>query len=51
MGKKKHFDKHRSIVFKLIPAVDKNNESRIMFQPVVPKKCTLTEEERQSIIK
>jgi hypothetical protein len=43
MGKKKLFDKKRSIIFKLIPAVDKNNESRIMFSPVVPKRCTLSE--------
>lgn len=34
MGKKKFIDKKKAVMFRLVPAVDKNNEHRILLQHV-----------------
>lgn len=51
MGKKKFIDKKKGVMFRLVPAIDKNNEHRIMIQYVENKNCKLPEDEKRKIIK
>jgi hypothetical protein len=47
MGKRKFIDKKKAVMFKLVPAIDKNNQERVLIQYVETKNSKLSEKEKQ----